>query len=228
LYQTWVGSAWENSYQYIYTYDANNNRTSLLYQTWVGSAWENSYQYIYTYDASNNLTSELDQNWNGSAWMNSQQCIYTYDAKNNLTNYLVQTWNGSAWINNTQYTYTYDANNFAISRSYKYWNSAGTIVDYGDSTYYYFHTVLGINDLIVPVESITVYPNPSSGKFTISSNSTISALEIYNLLGELIYSDFKLNQQKSKEIDLSGSAKGIYFIKTYSGTKIYTRKIVVQ
>jgi YD repeat-containing protein len=85
LYQTWNGSAWVNSYQNTYTYDANNNLTSELDQDWNGSAWENSSQYIYTYDANNNLTSELWQDWNGSAWVNSSQYIYTYDANNNLT-----------------------------------------------------------------------------------------------------------------------------------------------
>ena len=47
--------------------------------------------------------------------------------------------------------------------------------------------------------NITVYPNPSSGKFTISSNNIISSIEIYNLLGEQIYSDFTNNRQTSKE-----------------------------
>jgi hypothetical protein len=121
----------------------------------------------------------------------------------------------------------YDANNFLKSNSFKDWNLDGTIT-YGDSTYYYFHTVLGINGLKLQDACITVYPNPTSGKFTISSKNNISSMEIYNLLGELIDSDFNINGKTSNEIDLSSHCKGIYILNIYSGGKIYNCKIVVQ
>ena len=129
-------------------------------------------------------------------------------------------------MNSYQYTCTYDFNNFEQGYSDKSWNNAGTKVTSGDSSYYYYHTVLGINDLIVQDGSIIVYPNPSSGRFTISSNSPITSIEIYNLLGERIYSDFNFAQKTL--IDLSGYHSGIYLIKIYSGSKNYNRKIIVQ
>ena len=227
LSQIWVGSAWMNSSLDNFTYDANNNQTSDVGQSWNGSAWVNSSQDIYTYDANNNQTSDVGQSWDGSAWVNSSQYIYAYDANNNLTSELYQSWNGSAWVNSSQTANTFNANNFKISDSYKYWNSNGTRVMSGDSTYYYFHTVnSGIYNLMNA--NISVYPNPGSGKFTIGSNSVISAIEIYNLPGERIYADFKFNKQTSNKIDISTYAKGIYFIKIYNGTKISTRKIVVK
>ncbi|MFA4853586.1 MAG: T9SS type A sorting domain-containing protein [Bacteroidales bacterium] len=229
LFQSWNGSAWENSCQYTYTYDANNNRTSRLRQNWNGSAWVNNWQNTYTYDANNNMTSEFDQYWNGSTWEDSSQDTYTYDASNNLTSEFDQYWNGSAWVNSLQCTYTYDVNNFLESESYKFWNGAGTEVTDGDSTYYYFHTVVvGINDLIVREGSITVYPNPSAdGKFTISSNSTISSIEIYNVLGEKIYSK-QINSEKA-DIDLSKQANGIYFYQIKNEKKILkTGKIIIE
>jgi uncharacterized repeat protein (TIGR03803 family) len=80
---------------------------------------------------------------------------------------------------------------------------------------------------------INIYPNPTNGKFTIqianrhqqTANSTI---EIYNVLGEKLYSDSKLYQQYSSEIDLSNSPKGIYFVKVHTETEIHIEKIVVE
>lgn len=103
----------------------------------------------------------------------------------------------------------------------------GTQITIGDFVYKYFHSVVtGIPDL--ENSNFSVYPNPCSGKFTISSNSTISSVEIYNLLGARIPANIKLNQQVSCEIDLSGQARGIYLIKIMNGAKSSTRKIVIQ
>jgi len=253
--QSWNGSAWENYFQYIWTYDANNNRASELGQNWNGTAWENSSQITYTYnannnqtgylsqfwtgsewwdvsqgtntyDANNNLTIELEKSWSGIDWENYWLYTYTYDANNNRTKELQQSWNGSTWENYSQDIYSYDANNFMMSDSYKYWNYNGTEISSGDSTYYYFHGGgTGINVMIVG--GITVYPNPSRGKITISSNSSVSSIEIYNLLGERIYTNLKCKQQTSREIDLTNFPEGIYFVKIYNGMKSHSKKIVI-
>lgn len=76
--------------------------------------------------------------------------------------------------------------------------------------------------------SITVFPNPSSGKFTIYGNGNISSIEIYNGLGEKIYDSSKLNRQTANDIDLSSSPKGIYLLKIYEGVKISNKKMVLQ
>jgi hypothetical protein len=74
---------------------------------------------------------------------------------------------------------------------------------------------------------ISVYPNPSTGKFTLSSDNNLSGIEVFNMSGKRIYSDFIL-AKASKEVDLSKYPKGIYFIKVYKGTKSYNRKVVIQ
>jgi photosystem II stability/assembly factor-like uncharacterized protein len=79
---------------------------------------------------------------------------------------------------------------------------------------------------------LSVFPNPSFGKFVINiDDSELSVkdiyLEIYNVLGEKIYL-FNLKQQTSKEIDLSGAPKGIYFIKINEAKKSCLEKIVIQ
>jgi hypothetical protein len=134
---------------------------------------------------------------------------------------------GSVWKDYYQYSHTYDANNFMMSSVNKMWNDTG-LIEEGDSAYYYFHTILGVEDIESQDESITVYPNPGSGKFAISSDTPVSSLEIYNMFGETIYTDYSLNPQTSFTIDLSGQSKGVYFAKIQAGTKVISRKIMIQ
>jgi hypothetical protein len=224
----WNDSVWANSWQYNYSYDINNSLSSYVVLSWDGNAWENAEKDTLTYDANNNLKSELYHNWNGTAWFIANEVIYTYDANNNLTNELVQVWNDSTWVNQRERVSSYDANNFQKSIVFKYWNSTGTEVTSGDSTYYYFHTVLGIDDLKMQDESIAVYPNPTTGKFTINSKNAINSLEIYDLSGQPVNPKFRFSSQKSSVIDLSGHSKGIYILEIQSGMKDYRCKIVLH
>jgi hypothetical protein len=72
-------------------------------------------------------------------------------------------------------------------------------------------------------DGISIYPNPSSGKFTVEAKGILT---VHNTLGEKIYSE-KLVADKT-EIDLSGNAKGIYFIRVDSETGSVTKKIIVN
>ncbi|MCX6269479.1 MAG: T9SS type A sorting domain-containing protein [Bacteroidetes bacterium] len=256
IYQRWLGGAWENRTLYLHTYDAANNLTSSLTQNWINDTWVDTYQTLSTYNANNNRTNSLLQKWNGADWVNFQNITYTHDANNNMTGYIMLKWNGSAWENNNQYfhtydasnnlikelsqywtgntwvnyykyNYAYDANNFPQSQSHIYYDDAGNIT-FGDSTYYFFHTVMGTDDLPEQEESISVYPNPTPGKFTINCSKTISSIEVFNTPGDRIYADQKFTRQKSNDIDLSGYEKGIYLIKISAGTANYKRKIVIR
>lgn len=75
---------------------------------------------------------------------------------------------------------------------------------------------------------ITLYPNPTTGKFTVIAGEEIQfQLEIYNTLGEKVFQTS--NQQlNNSTIDISNQPEGIYFVKIYDGDKIYSNKIVVQ
>jgi plastocyanin len=79
-------------------------------------------------------------------------------------------------------------------------------------------------------ENITVYPNPTNGKFQITyENLSISknySLDVYNVNGERIYKS-AITTQKS-EIDLSNQPKGVYFVKFNDGLAVLTKKLVLQ
>jgi PKD repeat protein len=72
--------------------------------------------------------------------------------------------------------------------------------------------VTGIFDsesMIEKISSIQIYPNPSTGVFTISAAANI---EVYNLIGDLI-----LSENNATSIDLTASPKGMYFVKLNGG-----------
>jgi len=78
VYYNSDGTQWTSGYNYIWTYDDNNNETSRLNQVWDGTQWVNDYQNTYTYDANNNLILSLGETWNDSVWVNYRQYIYYY------------------------------------------------------------------------------------------------------------------------------------------------------
>ena len=257
LHQTWSGSAWVNNYQYNYIYDAQNNLSTGLFQDWSGSDWVNVSRNNYTYDANNNLTSELQQMWNGTTWLDLLQSTYTYDSDNKMTRELMQTWNGiawttngqvifiydvnknqigqlcqgwdgSTWVNSYQVGYTYDASNFIKSLSYKNWNDAGTKIINGDSAFYYYHTVLGINELMAKNAGIAVYPDPASSQITIdiSANKAQGSISIVNFNGQEVFTG-QVNQPKT-QLDISGLSGGVYYVRLTSNRGVATGKFIKQ
>ena len=77
--------------------------------------------------------------------------------------------------------------------------------------------------------SLEIYPNPSCGKFTVDNNDlkiNNNDFEIYNVLGEKIYSA-RINTKK-KEIDLLNKPKGLYFVKTVIENESVTKKIIIE
>jgi len=76
---------------------------------------------------------------------------------------------------------------------------------------------------------ISVYPNPTSGIFTMQVGDVelgTGKCEIYNMIGKKIYSEQITHG--AKEINLSTERKGIYFIFINLSNRIIAKKIVVQ
>ncbi|MGP8214724.1 MAG: T9SS type A sorting domain-containing protein [Bacteroidia bacterium] len=78
--------------------------------------------------------------------------------------------------------------------------------------------------------SITVYPNPSSnGVFTVqwSEVSGQSSAEVYNVLGEKVYSQLTIHNSQFT-INLENQPSGVYFVKVTSNTSTQTVKLIIQ
>jgi hypothetical protein len=103
---------------------------------------------------------------------------------------------------------------------------------YGNQNAYCGMYYAGINNLKAPASAISVFPNPGSGKFTIQS-SVVSdqwSVEIYNVLGEQIYTSKFTANNSEFSIDLSSNPSGVYFYRVMAENRnlIGEGKVIVQ
>lgn len=224
------GSAWL-TFQALYTYNGNNQKTGMLYQKWNGSAWDDLQQSTYTYDGSGYLIGQTTQAWNGTQWQNTTKYNYTNNANGKPASLIVQTWSAAQWVNYRQYTYTYDANDYETNESIRAWdgsqftdlyqdvftnNSSGfhdemLMTQWANSSWRnyrktdYYHYCLnntGIADDIT-TPTVIAYPNPFVDKLTVAHDQTY---ELYDLLGKQV-----------DESKLRALPSGTYILKTRQG-----------
>lgn len=93
-------------------------------------------------------------------------------------------------------------------------------------------SAVSVNE-IESIASISIYPNPSQGVFTVyaeQAGASEGMIMVHNMLGETVYSKqiSPSNGVVKESIDLSGNAKGIYFAEYTSGGKKIVKKIVLN
>lgn len=75
-------------------------------------------------------------------------------------------------------------------------------------------------------ESITIYPNPSAGLFTINMGTASKSLvEVCNSLGEIVYTNEFTSA--TAMIDLTGVRAGVYTLKVVAGNTITVKEVVL-
>jgi hypothetical protein len=79
------------------------------------------------------------------------------------------------------------------------------------------------------LHNVHVFPNPTNGKFTVDTRmiSGDGEMSVFNSMGELIISK-NIVFGTQKEFDLADCSPGIYFIKTVSGKRSKTHRLIVE
>lgn len=75
--------------------------------------------------------------------------------------------------------------------------------------------------------AVTIYPNPSSGRFTIATEETIKYIQVFNLLGQAIPIPVESLNLETTLIDLSGQRSGTYLVRGRTSAGIFQEKVVV-
>jgi hypothetical protein len=66
-----------------------------------------------------------------------------------------------------------------------------------------------------------LYPNPSTGNISISTTEDIQKIEVFNLLGDLIYST------NLKEFDMPEGSSGMYLLSIGTSKRITVKKVII-
>jgi len=79
---------------------------------------------------------------------------------------------------------------------------------------------------------LSVYPNPTNGKFNVSISNPVATdmtLELVNISGQVVYrNEVKAAYSYNEEIDASTFAKGVYYLKVNDPKGVKIEKVVVQ
>jgi uncharacterized repeat protein (TIGR03803 family) len=97
----------------------------------------------------------------------------------------------------------------------------------------YKDPVLSVNNISASAISATLYPNPNNGKFTVALSGKYyahSTLEIYNILGQPVYSETVNPVQSTNNVNISSQAPGVYLYRIINenGSLIADGKIVIE
>lgn len=73
------------------------------------------------------------------------------------------------------------------------------------------------------IGSITIAPNPTSGRMVISSEIEMDRIEVFSMLGRKI-----ISIANSNSIDLSSYQSGIYLLRVYTGDSVFIQKVIKE
>lgn len=221
LGQLWNNNAWENDAQATFTC-SNHDIVREEWQQWNANTWVNDDIYTYTYTPTHLELQSIHLVWNGSSHNNWAKYVHTYDANGNKTNYKYYSWNNNAWLQVFNNSWKYDANNF----NYCLVNRSIYGPGYGDSTYIYYKTVVGLEKNTLRQNTLSVYPNPGKGNFTLVTKHDWGKIEVFDLVGKPVFQG-KI-ESLNTPLNLSELSKGIYIIVVSQGKTRETVKIAIE
>jgi len=249
----WNGSTYAlttSSIKTEYTYNSDNQISYTITKYYNGNSWTIEYLYIYAQSIKTEyvysggvLSYTVTKYFDGASWnieyenlyIQSIKTEYTY-ANNQLQFTVSKYYDGSSWnleyeylpAQSVKHDYTYVNDHLSYTVK-KYYNGSAWYLDDMDSqqasvkTEYAGASTAGL-DAVAESELISVYPNPSNGKFYLSGNGFQAAkVEVYSLTGVKVY-----ESESTEAVDLSGFDKGIYFINLTDGTAGYSKKVVLD
>ncbi|MBS1596346.1 MAG: T9SS type A sorting domain-containing protein [Bacteroidetes bacterium] len=85
---------------------------------------------------------------------------------------------------------------------------------------------IGIADVDAMINT-AVYPNPSTGLFTVKNNAGMTSLTVTNAIGEVVMVQ-DITGRTTAQVDMSSYAGGVYFFRFASARGAQTRKVVLD
>jgi hypothetical protein len=162
----------------------------------------------------------LASSWSGTAAMSDPDGDGIYSATvNGLT--VASVLNYKYRLNGTPEAFPLTGNPYR-SFTVRYWNIINDSYNGGVTS--------GINPSSL-MASFNVYPNPTSGAFTVDITSTVASnlvISLTNIQGQVIYQNKVANSVTYQESIDQKLSKGIYFLSVNNGKENRVQKVVVQ
>lgn len=205
--------------------------------------WGGNWKYEYEYDAFGNLNHEIYYEWDSyvSDWVcispyighnikyrygNAERSVMIeniYDTSGKLSLELHYSWISDYWVLTGLHEPGFDTHGKRTIDSVYTWNSVLNEWAFSSKSFYYYSNhYTGLNQL--KKEDIIIFPNPTSGTINISSPDYFTAVNVYDIKGQLL----KTFQQVSNLIDLSEFKTGIYILKFLSKDKMMIQKVIKE
>ena len=179
--------------------------------TWNGTAWQNYFRTVNSYDTECRLRTALKQNWDGAhgIWADYSVAIYSYVSGNYINEILSRLWLNNSWTDNDRQTYSYDGSFKILSIVEQTW-SVNHWSDYTSTsnkydTYGYADSVLiRVSNANGPLENsfLTTNTNDSDGL----TQQRIQQKWNRNTLSWDYYSKYSFEYKNDKSIDTTTTA----------------------
>lgn len=75
---------------------------------------------------------------------------------------------------------------------------------------------------------LLIYPNPSSGSFCIKGTGHARYIEVYDVLGKLVYAASMNSSDHENWFDLKGNKPGLYVVKSAVGDQLQLQKLILR
>lgn len=167
--------------------------------------------------------------WNSPFY--GQSFIWEFDSSSNLTETTPATVSASG--NNIAND---NSNNIYISGVFNDTAVFGTTILLASAGNYFLakmgrnsNAINYVNNISENLDAISIFPNPSTGKFTVQTNMPWQNTEIciFDLSGRCVYHQ-QVTRPEDYQIDLSKHSKGVYFIEVANAEKRMSKKVVIQ
>jgi len=241
LDQTWNNDSWRNTDSISYAYE-NGQVITNTHLKWNvnGGYWYNYENTNYEYYPSENTTSIVFQTWNDE-WVNKSRTIKQFDDFGTPIQYAYQLWQNEEWVDNGICSYSVNESNNCTDALCKQMSSNGIWTESRDN--YSMNVAFNNGISILPItglqfhvsylsttalkendhnELATVYPNPGISQLNIQTDTPITQVTIYDMMGRQVF-----NQTMSEttiRINTENWPAGVYFWKTYNSSYSFSGK----
>jgi hypothetical protein len=212
----WDGSsAYYASFRAVFTYSGSDIANTKVYEGDISTplSWTLDAYYTYTGGNMTNVTGYQITN-NAPNPYPFTVVDYTYGSNGKLALHHGHL-NG---VNFNQYVYTYDSDDFLTSITQRIWDSGNAAYYDYEVTKFYYQNTADVNE--IEVTEASVFPNPSTDFVTISADSEIESVAVFNANGLIVIT------QKGGDLDISNLSAGVYIAKVKTSTGIAQERFV--